>query len=62
MELKSPMLTVDEVASLLHVHRITVYRLLEQGKIRGLRIGRIWRFDPNEIDALMQRRQVAGPT
>lgn len=43
------MKTVDEIAADLHVHRITVYRLLKAGKIPGFKVGRVWRFRLNEV-------------
>ena len=54
MALKLPnnqdsMKTVDEIAADLHVHRITVYRLLKAGKIPGFKVGRVWRFRMNEV-------------
>jgi len=43
-------LTVEEAAAYLHVHRSTIYRLLRQGKLPGFRIGSDWRFNVEEID------------
>jgi excisionase family DNA binding protein len=43
------MKTVDEIAADLHVHRITIYRLLKAGKIPGFKVGRVWRFRSNEV-------------
>jgi excisionase family DNA binding protein len=41
--------TVTEIADELHVHRITIYRLLKDGKLPGFKVGRVWRFDSNEV-------------
>jgi excisionase family DNA binding protein len=41
--------TVTEIADELHVHRITIYRLLKDGKLPGFKIGRVWRFDSDEV-------------
>jgi excisionase family DNA binding protein len=41
--------TVNEIADELHVHRITIYRLLKRGKIPGFKIGRVWRFDSEQV-------------
>jgi excisionase family DNA binding protein len=46
---ESHMKTVDEIAADLHVHRITIYRLLKAGKIPGFKVGRVWRFRANEV-------------
>src|SRR5579864_870592 len=46
-------LTVSELAQHLNVHRITIYRLLKNGSLPGFKIGRVWRFDLDEISAWM---------
>ena len=41
----SRIMSLKEVAELLNVHRITVYRLIRQGFNLGqFKIGRVWRF------------------
>ena len=41
----SRIMSVDEVAKLLSVHHITIYRLIRQGFNLGqFKIGRVWRF------------------
>lgn len=47
-------LTVSELAEHLNIHRITVYRLLKNGTLPGFKIGRVWRFDQEEITAWIQ--------
>ncbi len=42
-------LTVSELAEHLSVHRITIYRLLKGGTLPGFKIGRVWRFDLDDI-------------
>ena len=37
-------LTVAEVMELLYVGKNTVYRLLQDGELRGFRIGKVWRI------------------
>lgn len=46
-------LTVSELAEHLSVHRITIYRLLKSGALPGFKIGRVWRFDLDEIGGWM---------
>lgn len=43
-------LTVGEVATYLHVHPSTIYRLLRQGRLPAFRIGSDWRFSLENID------------
>ena len=47
-------LTVFELAEHLNVHRITIYRLLKSGNLPGFKIGRVWRFDLDEITQWME--------
>ncbi len=47
-------LTVSELADHLNVHRITIYRLLKSGNLPGFKIGRVWRFDLDEITQWME--------
>jgi excisionase family DNA binding protein len=53
MKLESPMLTAHEVADLLRVHQLTVYRLIRNGKLHPLQVGHVWRFDREEIESLL---------
>ncbi|MGH7766922.1 MAG: helix-turn-helix domain-containing protein [Candidatus Binatia bacterium] len=53
-------LTATEAASLLKVHKRTVYRLAEQGIIPGNRIGHRWRFNRTNILALVSKTEDAG--
>ena len=41
---QSDILTVDETAELLKIPRSSVYKLAQQGKIPGQKVGRHWRF------------------
>ena len=42
-------LTASEVASLLHVHPRTVYKLVKQGSLPGRKFGGGWRFSRRDI-------------
>jgi excisionase family DNA binding protein len=44
------LLTPAEVAEQLQLHPNTVRRFLNEGKIRGKWIGRVWRVEPSAID------------
>lgn len=44
-------LNVKEVATYLHVHESSIYRLLKHGKLPGaFKMGSDWRFERVEID------------
>ena len=38
------LLTTREVLDMLKVDRITIYRMLQDGRIKGVKIGQQWRF------------------
>lgn len=50
-------MTTKEVAKYLKLHAITICKLSKQGKIPSIRIGRVWRFDKEVIDAWIARGQ-----
>lgn len=44
------MMTVKDVARYLRVHHITVYRMVHDGRLPAVRVGRVWRFHRHQID------------
>ena len=44
-------MTTREMAEYLRLHQITICKLSKEGKIPSIRIGRVWRFDKEVIDA-----------
>ena len=42
-------MTLDELAEYLGLRRQTIYNWLHQKKISGIKIGKVWRFDRDEI-------------
>ena len=44
------LLNVDQLAQYLNLKKQTIYNWLNQGKISGMKIGGVWRFDKREID------------
>lgn len=53
-----PFVTPAEAAARLRLHKRTVYRLLEQGVIPGVKIGKLWRIAEQDltVEALSPRR------
>ncbi|MGA9119259.1 MAG: PocR ligand-binding domain-containing protein [Bacteroidota bacterium] len=47
------LLTTKELQELLKVDRTTIYRMLKDGRITGVRVGGQWRFSKDDIDALL---------
>jgi len=53
-------LTVEQVAALLHLHPMTVYRLVQRGKLPGFKVGGRWRFDKQVLENwVIDRTQLA---
>src|ERR1039458_4194046 len=50
MASSTKVLTVNELAEYLRVHRSTIYRLLKKGQLPGFKIGSDWRFNVEVID------------
>ncbi len=49
-EEKRQILTLSEVASLLRVSHQTIYNMIKDGRLKGYKVGREWRFIKKEID------------
>ena len=47
-------LTIEEVASILRVSYITIYRLVQIGEICGIKVGKRWRIAKNSLLAFME--------
>ena len=45
--------TTRQVQDLLKVDRITVYRMLNDGRLKGIKIGQQWRFPSTEVERLL---------
>jgi excisionase family DNA binding protein len=49
------LLTTRQVQELLQVDRITVYRMLQDGRLKGVKIGQQWRFPSREVERLIDK-------
>lgn len=49
----SQLLTTKQIQDLLKVDRVTVYRMLNDGRLKGVKVGNQWRFPQVEIDRLL---------
>ena len=48
-------LTVQEVAELMRVSTMTVYRLIKAGDLRAARVGRSYRLREGEVETYLMR-------
>jgi excisionase family DNA binding protein len=51
------LLTTRQLQDLLQVDRVTIYRMLNDGRLRGFKVGGQWRFSQREIEAWLQEQQ-----
>ncbi len=53
---RSRLLTVAEVASLMRVSTMTVYRLIKAGDLAAIRVGKSYRIKEDDVDAFIAAR------
>ena len=59
MRSETKVITIGELATYLHVHRSTLYRLLKKGQLPAFKIGSDWRFNVEAIDRWRIQQQTA---
>lgn len=52
------LLTTRQLQELLQVDRITIYRMLHDGRLQGFKMGGQWRFSRHEIEAWLLEKRV----
>jgi excisionase family DNA binding protein len=53
------LLTTKQLQELLQVDRITIYRMLNDGRLRGFKVGGQWRFSRQEIEIWLREQQAS---
>jgi excisionase family DNA binding protein len=53
-----PLLTVGEVAQLMRVSNMTVYRLIKAGQLSALRVGKNYRLRRRDVERYLSERAV----
>jgi excisionase family DNA binding protein len=56
------LLTAKQLQDLLKVDRITIYRMLSDGRLTGFKVGGQWRFARRQIESWLQERQACLDT
>jgi excisionase family DNA binding protein len=54
----SPLFTVREVANRLGVHPETIRRLIHDGRLDAVRVGRVLRVESRSVDGFLARQRV----
>ena len=57
-EFGEPLLTVGEVANLMRVSNMTVYRLIKAGQLAAIRVGKNYRIRRTDVDRYLTDRAV----
>jgi excisionase family DNA binding protein len=52
------LMTVKEVALFMQVHTTTIYRLLKTKDLPSFKVGKVWRFRPEDVEAWMKKGSV----
>jgi excisionase family DNA binding protein len=53
-----PLLTVGEVAQVMRVSNMTVYRLIKSGQLAAVRVGKNYRIRRRDVDRYLSERAV----
>ncbi len=53
-----PLLTVGEVATLMRVSNMTVYRLIKSGQLAAIRVGKNYRMRRSDVERYLTDRSV----
>lgn len=53
-----PLLTVGEVAAVMRVSNMTVYRLIKAGHLSAIRVGKNYRIRRSDVDRYLDERAV----
>lgn len=56
----SRLLTVAEVATVMRVSRMTVYRLIRRGQLKAIRVGRNYRVREDDLGSYLDSQAVTG--
>ncbi len=58
--METPLLTLDEVAAELNAHPNTIYRYIDQNKIKAIKMEGMYRFRRSDIDEFLKNRETIG--
>ena len=56
------LLTSEQVAQILQVHPFTVLKYIKAGKLKGIKLGRVWRIRESDVEKFLEERFMASPS
>lgn len=54
----SAVLTIDELSEYLKIPKSTLYKLAQEGRLPGQKVGRHWRFPRKAIDRWLEQQPI----
>lgn len=54
------LLTSEQVSKILQVHPFTVLKYLKAGKLKGIKLGRVWRIREKDVERFLEERSMAS--
>ena len=57
-ETRDQFYTIEELAEILKIKKVTLYRMARAGKIPAVKIGKVWRVSSKFLDDLMSGKGV----
>lgn len=55
-------LTTEQVANILQVHPFTILKFLKEGKLKGVKLGRVYRIKESDVHEFLEERMTKGKT
>ena len=52
------LMDIDELANYLRLRKQTIYNWLHDGKLSGIKLGGVWRFDKKEVDLWLKSKKM----
>lgn len=52
--------TTEQVANVLQVHPFTILKFIKQGKLNGIKIGRMYRIQESEVKRFLEERMTSA--
>lgn len=54
-------LTTDQVAEILQVHPFTILKFLKDGRLNGIKLGRVYRIKQSDVETFIEERMTNKP-
>lgn len=54
--MKEKFFTTEQVANILQVHPFTILKYIKQGKLKGIKLGRVYRIKESDINQFLEDR------